>query len=179
MEYFIYAQIFGILGAISMLLSSWQKTKRKVLSLLILDNICYFMQYILLGAFTGAFTNIVGLIRTTTFKYKYKYKILSSNIILFIIILIYILTGILTYKDQISVLPVMAAIIYTYTLWQNNIRIIRIGTFIMICACFIYNIAVSAYTSALVEAILLISSLLSIIKNDILKINYKKEKILH
>ena len=70
MEFFIYAQIFGVLGAISMLLSSWQKTKNKVLALLILYSFCYFMQYLLLGAFSGAFTNIVGLIRILIFKYK-------------------------------------------------------------------------------------------------------------
>ena len=174
MEFFIFSQIFGLLGALSMLLSNWQKTRNKVLSLLILDSICYFMQYILLGALTGAFTNIVGLLRTIIFKYKDKYKIIQNNIVLYIILVIYLLVGILSYDGLISLLPVVASIIYTSVLWQDNITIIRIGTFFMILACFIYNITVKAYTGAFVEGILLISSILAIIKLDILKININK-----
>lgn len=174
MDSFIFAQIFGLLGALAMLISNWQKTRNKVLSLLILDSICYFMQYILLGAITGAFTNVVGLIRTIIFKYKDKYEILQSNIILFIILSIYLLVGILTYDGIISLLPVIAAMIYTAVLWQDNVRIIRIGTFIMILSCFIYNIAVAAYTGAIVEGILLISSILAIIKLDILNEYHQK-----
>ena len=176
MPAFIFAQIFGILGAISMLISNWQKTRNKMLSFLILDSICYFMQYILLGALSGAFTNIVGLIRTLIFKYKNKYKILNNNITLILILLIYLLVGILSYDGLISMLPVVASIIYTSVLWQNNITIIRIGTFIMILACFIYNIAVKAYMGALVEGVLLISSILAIINLDILKKNKHIDK---
>lgn len=174
MDSFIFAQIFGLFGALAMLLSNWQKTRNKVLSLLILDSICYFMQYILLGAITGAFINIVGLVRTIIFKYKGKCKILQSKLILFIILSIYLLAGLLTYDGIISMLPVIAAIIYTSTLWQDNVIIIRIGTFIMILACFINNIAVAAYTGAFVEGILLISSMMAIIKLDILNNSYKK-----
>lgn len=172
---FILAQIFGLLGSIAMLLSNWQKTRNKVLTLLILDSICYFIQYILLGALSGAFTNVIGLIRTIIFKYKDKYKVLDNKIILFIILLIYLIVGIITYDGIISTLPVIAAIIYTSVLWQDNLKIIRIGTFIMILACFIYNIAVEAYTGAVVEGILLISSVLAIIKLDILNEHHRKK----
>lgn len=169
MNRFIAAQIFGLLGATALLLSNWQKSKNKVLSLLIIDSICYFIQYILLGAFSGAFSNIIGLIRTIIFKYKEKYKILDNKLILCIIILIYIIIAILTYDGLISILPVVAAIIYTISLWQDNLRIIRIGTLIMIVAYFIYNIVVRAYIGAIVEGILLISSILAIIKYDVIK----------
>ena len=176
MDSFIFAQIFGLLGALAMLLSNWQKTRNKVLSLLILDSICYSMQYILLRAITGAFINIVGLVRTIIFKYKGKYKILQSKLILFLILSVYLLVGILTYDGIISILPVVSSIIYTSTLWQDNVRIIRIGTFSMILTYFIYNIAVEAYTGAFVEGILLISSVLAIVKLDIL--NKKIDKSL-
>ena len=176
MNYYIYAQIFGLLGATAMLLSNWQKEKNKVLSLLILDSICYFMQYILLGALSGAFTNIIGLIRALIFKYKDKYKILNNKMILIIILIVYLIIGILTYNGIVSLLPVVASIIYTSTLWQNNIKIIRIGTLIMILAYFIYNMMVKAYTAGVVEGILLISSILAIINLDILKNNKQIDK---
>lgn len=167
MNKFILAQIFGLLGSLSMLLSNWQKTRNKVLSLLIFDSLFYFLQYILLGAFSGAFTNIIGIIRTILFKYKDKNKILQSNLTLILIIIIYLIIGLITYNGITSIFPIVTSILYSVILWQNNIKKIRIGTAIMILSWLIYNLTVGAYIGAVIEAILLISSITAIIKLDI------------
>lgn len=168
MDKFILAQIFGLLGSLSMLLSSWQKTRKKVLSLLIFDSLFYFIQYLLLGALTGAFTNVIGLLRTIIFKYKDKYKLFQNKLILYLIIIIYIIVGIFTYSTPISIFPVVTSILYSVVLWQDNVKYIRIGTSIMILSWIIYNISVGAYVGAVVETILFISSVTAIIKLDIL-----------
>lgn len=169
MNRFILAQIFGLLGALSMLVSNWQKTRNKVLTFLIFDSLFYFIQYILLGALSGAFTNIVGLLRTITFKYKDKHKLLQSKITLLIISTVYVLIGIFTYNNLTSIFPVVASIVYSIVLWQNDVKKIRIGTSVMMLSWLIYNIAVGAYLSAVVEGVLLVSSVTAIIKLDILK----------
>lgn len=169
MDTFTLAQIFGLLGAVSMLLSSWQKTRKRVLSFLVFDSLFYFLQYILLGALAGAFTNIVGLLRTLIFRHKENNRLLGSSIILYSIIISYIVVGIMTYNEIISLFPIIASILYTIVLWQDNVKHIRIGTGIMILSWLIYNLAVGAYIGAIVESILLASSLTAIIKLDILK----------
>ena len=168
MDTFTLAQIFGLLGATSMLLSSWQKTRKKVLSFLIFDSLFYFIQYILLGALSGAFTNIIGLIRTIIFRYKENNKHLQNKIILYIIILMYLIIGIYTYDGIISIFPVIVSILYSVVLWQNNVKKIRIGTSLMLLSWLIYNVSVSAYIGAIVETILFISTIIAIIKIDIL-----------
>lgn len=174
MNTIILAQVFGLLGALSMLLSSWQKTRKKALSFLVLDCIFYCLQYILLGAFSGALANIVGLIRTLVFRRKNDHKILQTKSVLYIIIVIYILTGILTYDGINSIFPIVTSILYSITLWQDDIRKIRIGNAVMIFGWFIYNITVGAYLGAVIEGILLISSLMAIIKLDIVKTPLKQ-----
>jgi len=169
MDSFTLAQVFGLLGALSMLLSSWQKTRNRVLSFLIFDSLFYFVQYILLGALSGAFTNIIGLIRTILFRYKENNKFLQNKLILYIIILMYLIIGIYTYDGLISIFPVIVSILYSIVLWQNNVKKIRIGTSLMLLSWLIYNISVSAYIGAIVEAVLFISSIIEIIKIDILK----------
>lgn len=169
MDTFIIAQIFGLLGAISMLLSSWQKTRKKVLALITIDSIFYFIQYILLGALSGALSNIIGIIRTTLFMSKEKYKILQKDAILYLIITLYIIIGIFSYNGIISTFPVIVSILYSIILWHDNVKTIRIGSAIMILSWVIYNIGVGAYVGALIETILFISSLLAVIKIDILK----------
>ena len=173
MNKIVFAQIFGLLGAISMLLSSWQKTRNKVLTFLILDSIFYLIEYIILGALSGAFINVISIIRAIIFKYKDKYKILQSNVILLLVLLLYILIGIFTYDGLISIFPVIASILYAIVLWQDNVKKIRLGSAIMILSFLIYNIAVGAYLSILVEAVLLISSVAAIIKLDILNVKDK------
>lgn len=94
MNLFIFAQILGGFGAISTMLSSWQKSRDKIFTFLLFDNIFYILQYIILNAYAGALTNIVSLFRTILFKNKGKNKFLSSNYPLVIIIFLYIILNI-------------------------------------------------------------------------------------
>ena len=168
------AQVFGTLGAISMLCSSWQKTRKKMLFCLIFDGLFYFIQYILLKAYTGAFTNLISIARVITFNKKGSNSFFKKNYILYIIILLYIIVGIYTYDGIISLLPTIATVIYTVALWQDDTKIIRYGSIMMFSMWLLYNIIVQAYISAVVEGILLIGTLISIIKFDFMNKKQKK-----
>lgn len=172
MKLFIIAQILGGLGALSMMLSSWQKSRKKIFVFLLFDNLFYFLQYIALKAYAGAFVNIIGLGRTILFSSKGKTKFLSTNYSLYIIITLYIIVNIFTFDGITSLFPAIASVIYAVVLWQDDPRKIRIGSSIMLFMWFVYNLVVKAYVGALIEFILFISSVLAIVKIDILK---KKE----
>jgi len=177
MNRFIIAQIFGILGALAMIISSWQKKRKKILFFLFFDNIFYFIQYILLEAYTGAYTNIIGLIRLVLFNLKGKNDFLSKKYVPIVICLLYIFIGALTYEGLSSIFPVISSVIYAIVLWQDNPKYIRIGTAFMLFMWVIYNLLVHAYVGALSEGIMFMSSLLAIIKIDVLKNNISFKKI--
>lgn len=172
----MFAQLFGILGSISMMLSNWQKSKNKMMLFLTFDSILYFIQYMLLRAYTGAFTNVISFFRVLIFSNKDKMVTKHKNIALYIILLLYITSGILTYNSIIDCLPILATLVYTIFLWQDNIQRIRIGSSIMFSMWMVYDIVVKAYFGAFFECFLLITSILSIIKlnkgtdNKIIKI---------
>ena len=169
MNKFILAQIFGVLGSCAMIVSSWQKERKNILFFLAFDNIFYFIQYVLLNALTGAYTNIIGLIRLYLFEKKGKNMFFKKNYTLYIVILLYILVGVLTYENLGSIFPIVSSIIYAIVLWQYNPKYIRIGSSIMLLMWCIYNVLVHAYVGVLSEGILFISSILAIIKIDVLK----------
>lgn len=169
MNRFILAQIFGVLGSIAMVISSWQKSRKKILFFLLFDNIFYFIQYILLHAYTGAFTNVIGLVRLGLFSYKGKNDFFKKNYVLYIICLLYILIGFITYENLGSIFPIIASVIYAVVLWQDNPKKIRIGTAFMLFMWMVYNLLVHAYVGALSEGIMFMSSILAIIKIDVLK----------
>ena len=169
MNRFVLAQIFGIFGALAMILSSWQKSRKKILFFLLFDNIFYFIQYLLLNAYTGAYTNIIGLIRLGLFSYKGKNDFFKKKYVLYIVCLLYIFIGTLTYDGIGSIFPVISSVIYAGVLWQDNPKYIRIGTTFMLFMWCVYNLLVHAYVGALSEGIMCMSSLLAVIKIDILK----------
>ena len=176
MNIFLVAQFLGVLSMISMMLSSWQLKRKKILFYLIFDNIFCFIQYILLGAYNGAFTNVIGVFRTIVFTKKGTTKFYKTNNILYIILTLYAIVGILTYKSILGLFPTIASLFYAIVLWQEKSKNIRIGTSIMLFMWLLYNIFVGAYIGAICEGVMLISSIGAIIKIDIIK-NYKKGKV--
>ncbi len=167
MNLFIFAQILGGLGAISMMLSSWQKSRKKIFVFLLFDNIFYLLQYIVLGAYAGAITNVVGLVRTILFSKKGKNKFLSSNYPFAIVIFLYIILNVFTYDGLFSLFPSVASIVYAIVLWQDEPKKIRMGSSFMLFMWFIYNLVVRAYVGALTEFCLFVSSVIAIIKIDL------------
>lgn len=163
----VIAQILGGLGALAMMLSSWQKSRKKMFIYLLFDNVFYFFQYIVLKAYSGAFTNIVGLIRTLVFSKKGANKLMSSRYPLIIVIFLYIIINIFTYDGIISLFPAIASIIYAVVLWQDEPKNIRMGSSIMFGMWFVYNLIVKAYVAAFTELLLMISSIIAIIKLDL------------
>lgn len=176
MNIFLIAQFLGVLSMICMMLSSWQIKRKKILYCLVFDNVFCFIQYILLGAYNGAFTNVIGLFRTVTFTKKGSDEFYKTNNILYIVLTLYATVGILTYKNILGLFPTIASLFYAVVLWQEKPKNIRIGTSIMLLMWLLYNIFVGAYIGAICEGVMLISSIVAIVKMDIIK-NYKKENI--
>ena len=171
----LLAQILGGFGALAMLLSSWQKKRKNIFIFLIFDNVFYFLQYIVLQAYAGAFVNIIGLLRTILFSKKGKNKFLSTKYPLIIVLFLYAVVNIFTYDGIASLFPAIASIIYAIVLWQDEPKKIRAGTAIMLFMWFIYNLFVKAYVGAVTEFILFASTIIAIIKIDIMKKGSKKK----
>ena len=175
MNLFVLSQIVGSFGAIAMIISMWQKERKKILFYLIFDNIFYAIHYLILNAYTGALSNIVGLIRIYLFGKKDRLKQRTNNIILIVICLIYMEIGLISYDGPTSLFPIVASITYCLVIWQNKPKNIRLGTAVMLILWFLYNCYIGSYVGMLTEGLLFISSVIAIIKIDILKIKGEKK----
>ena len=100
---------------------------------------------------------------------KGKNKFFKTIWPLVIVITLYTIVSILTYDNYKSLFPSIASIFYAFVLWQDKERNIRIGSSIMLLCWLIYNLLVGAYVGAISEGIMFISSILAIIRIDILK----------
>ena len=163
---FIIAQIMGGLVLILTVISVHFKTKERVVLCFIFANIFCSIQYFLLGAITGGVISILNTIRCLVFYLYKKKNIKPSLTILLIFEIIAIISGIISWQNMWSIIPIVVTIVYTYGLWQDDMKVIRITTAIAGFGWGIYNIVVMAYVGAIQSISQLISSIIAIFRND-------------
>lgn len=162
---FVLAQICGGIALILTVISVQFKTKEKIVMCFIWANIVVAIQYFLLGAITGAIISILNAIRCIVFYFYKKKDMKPSIIVLLIFEIIAVISGIISWQDMWSLIPIIVTVIYTYGLWQDDIKIVRITTGMAGFGWAIYDVVVKAYMSALQKTAQLISSIISLYSN--------------
>jgi len=165
----VIANIIGMIVLIISTISWWKKTKEKVLKLQIVSNTIAILQYVLLipsGGFSGILIKIVAICRDVINIKKEKYKFLNSKNIFIILLAIYFIIGIVTFKNIISIFSVLAAVSYTILMWPDNVKAVRIASVVSTIFWIIYNIGVQAYVAAISNTIILISSTFALINGE-------------
>lgn len=79
-------------------------------------------------------------------------------------IVVAIISGVLTWQSAFSMIPIIAAIVFTYGLWQDNVKVTRICTAITAGNWIIYNVIVKAYVGAIQSLAECISAIIAIVR---------------
>ena len=116
----IIAQALGFISFIISLIAFHKRKKEKILRSMILSNIFDLIHYLLLEAYSGCITKLLAIFRNVFVIFKDKYKALSSNMFLYIFILLYIISGIWTFENIWSIFPIISALIYAIAIWKGN-----------------------------------------------------------
>lgn len=162
---FYLAQICGLLIMICNAISVQFKTKDKILICFVIANLFGIAQYFLLNAITAAVVYIISTIRCIVFYYYEKKDLKPSLIVLMIFEVLAIICGALSWQNMWSIIPIIVTVVFTYGLWQKNLRVTRISTAITGFGWVFYNIIVMAYVGALFDGALAISSIIALIRN--------------
>lgn len=167
---FILAQILGAIALFILVLSFQKNEKQTLLKYQIASSSFFAGQYLFLQAYSGCLINIACIIRNILFR-KYDGKKIPLSFLI-LIIFIMIILSLFSYVGPISLLPCIACVLYTFSLWQNNLKITRIVEIISCSLYIIYNIKVLAYVGLVSTIIELISALIALYRFDIKK-DYK------
>lgn len=159
---YIISQIFGFLAFIISLIAYHRKKKQKIFRTMMIANILDIMHYLLLGAYSGSVTKIIALVRNELIIIKEKYKKLNNYIILIILFIIYIIAGIITFKNIFSILPILAAIIYLYFVWNGDELKVKRVAFYCYFLWLAYNIFVFSIAGILSNVISIFSTFIAI-----------------
>ena len=168
MIYLIYivAQIIGLIAFVVSLIAYHKKDKKTILNNMVTSNILNLIHYLLLGAFSGCITKLLAIFRDYFIILKEKNKKLSNSVYLIVFILLYIIATIFTYNGILSILPLVAAIIYIIFIWNGNEVIIKKTAFFCYFLWLIYNIFVLSIAGIASNIISIISTLIAIINTE-------------
>ncbi len=147
---FIIAQVFGLLVFIFNIIGHTKLTTKKVY---IYNGICNSLsavQYVLLGALSGALCCLIAILRNIVF-YKYKNKV--PIYILLIYISLVILLNFNFVHNVLDIIPIINVIIYAIALFTKDIMNIKVtGVFTCLLG-IIYDFTNKAYVTVLNEII--------------------------
>ena len=164
----IISQIIGIL-AVALYLLSYQLKKRKhIVWVTCISNALYVLQYLLLGAFSGAVMDLMSTI-SSFFAAKKTDPPFNRHIraLAFVNIFAIVAIGLISaavQREWIELLPIAGAVLQTGGLWCDDEQTIR--KFGLCSAPFwlVYNFISQAYGAALGSVIAIISIIIAMIR---------------
>lgn len=162
---FIIAQVFGAIALIVLIISLQKNNKKTLLKYQIFSSLLYAIQYVFLNAYTGCLMNLACMGRNIAFN-KYQDK-KPPIYLLIIVIFLMIAFSAFTYVGYISLLPMIAVILYSIAVWNGNLKVIRNIELISCSLYIIYNINVQAYTGLVATIIEFIGALIALVRFDI------------
>ena len=161
----IAAQIVGAFGILFSLLS-FQFAKRKYILLSQMTaSLLFSLQLFMVGAITGGCLDMISFVRSLIFLNNQK-KWASSKLWLAGFILVMIVTGILTWENGWSILPIIGSILSTVALWMKEGKHIRMLSLLVGPCWLVYNIINGAYTGAFNELLAMTSIVIGLIRHD-------------
>ena len=169
MIYLIYivAQIIGFIAFFFLLIAYHRKDKKTILGNMIISNILNLIHYLLLNAFSGCVTKLLAIFRDYFIILKEKHPKLSNIIYLILFIIVYVIATIFAYNNILSILPLLAAMIYIICIWNGNEIKIKKAAFFCYFLWLVYNIFVLSISG-------IVSNIISILSTFIAILNVKK-----
>lgn len=141
----LYAQFIGAAALLIIVLSVQCKKKKNIMLFQLIANVLYSLQYILLGAFSAAYLNIVTIIRSYTY-YECDKKIKKIPLFLPIIFSIStIVIGYILYDGLLILIPISITIAYTIGASFKDNNIFRKVFLVCAIVWLYYNFKVEAY----------------------------------
>ena len=168
---FIAAQFFGILVIIANVISMQMKKKKQIIFMFILANSFSSINFILLQSYSGSIICFFTIIQTFINKSFENKKQQVPKILILIYIIVSIILGVITFNHIIDVLPIICSILYTITIIQDKEKNIRIISLVNIILWIIYDLVCQAYTAAISDLLMTISTIIGMYRFD-----YEKNK---
>ena len=172
---YIVAQLIGFVAMFFSLISFQAKSRGGIIALQILSNSILVVQYFLLGYSTGEMyysavvANFIGLFRNAIYSMRGKWRISRSRIVPAVAIVLFIVSGVFTYKTPFDILPIFSMCVSSVAFFMREERLIRYLSVLVILPWVIYSIYAGNIASIISDSLNLISVIIAILRFDIIR----------
>ena len=163
------SQMLGTIALVILICSIQSNKKGTILVLQIFCNLLFGLQYLLLNTISGATMNFIAIIRGIIYYHYAKLNKKAPNWVLITLFIAIVFSSLLTSTGIISILPILATLLYTYGIWQDNLKKYRVIIVISAVGWLLYNFSVGAYVSTISSILELVSGFIAIYRYDIKK----------
>ena len=185
---YILSQIFIIFNYIFLVITYQSKKRKNIIIFNFGALISTGLSYAFLSAYSGIAMVFVAVIRNIIFIIDERKNGKSNKndtkdyIILAILYIISIISAIFTYNGFLSMMSVVATMLYTYSVWQKSTKVYKALGIPIGILWIIYNVYIFSIFGIILETILAISSVIGYVKeskdnkkeNNEVKLVYKK-----
>lgn len=161
---FWIAQALAVGVCIMTSLSYLAKQKKTYLIEQVAANSLYCAQYILLGAYAGAISNVLTIAKLVVCYINEKKGKGNPPWQALLFCGVSILLGVFAIEGWYSVIPIVNAVVYTFGIWQDDPIFLRIMAGICSLLWIVFNFAVGAYVSAAYSAVEFIFVVVTMVK---------------
>lgn len=167
---YIASQVLTVIMYILLGITYQIQDRKKVLIINVASLIVNAIIYILLNAYSGMSMCVVALIRNFIFLIDEKKNGKSDKISkkdIGILVLIYIACGIcaaFTFEGFLSLFSIFATMVYTYSVWQKNIKVYKFAGILVSVCWIVYNLYVKSVFGVILESALLICTIIGCIR---------------
>jgi len=165
----VIPQIIGLAAVVAFLLSYQQKKRKNIILLNVISRWLYILQYLLLGAFSGAVLDVLGAIsstaagkKNTAFVKKHQKLLLTAITAAMVIAGVTIACINKSYLDLFSLAGVL---LHTSAFWLNSEKVIRRISLLGSPFWFVYNFLSRAYGSAVGDVLSMCSIVIAMIRH--------------
>ena len=162
-------QLFDIIAWILLIISYYNLNTKHILIFHILATILYSLHYYLLDAYSGLYICLFEIAR----DYLYFATNDEKDRLIFIgSIPVYIVIGVLTFKDILGLFPLFASLMAGWSLTKKR-NIIVFCAIIEYILWVIYDLTVRSYAGAVTDGLVALANIILLCKKDF----FKEEKL--
>lgn len=157
----------GFVALLFAIISFQQNNRKRILLFQMIAGMLFTVHFAMIGAYLGSVLNFFGMLRSIVFYNRDK-KWGSRKIWLLVFAALFIASGIITWKNIISIFPILSMLLSTVSFWVKEPRNVRFITLPASPLWMIYNLINSSYAGFITEVFVSVSIISAIIRFDLL-----------
>ena len=162
----IIGQVIGFVAMAIIVFSYQQRSHKNILAFQMVSGLLFTVHFLLIGAYTGCVSNLIGALRSLIYANRGKNKFTDFKLWPVIFSVIFTVSGVLTWDNIFSLFPIVAMIMSSVVLWIDSPKINR-ALSIPTSACWlVYNIPSGSISGVATEIFVLSSIVIGMIRLD-------------